>query len=133
MSKVKPDYTEAQSLRDKGLTILEIAELTGLNRYGIGRNTTKTKPIKMRVQREKKPKPIEMPKLKPKKVKAPKESNVDKLYKGVAKVKAGDKIFETRKGQDAGKRKVQINRNTWIFTDKPQEQAIKEFNERYGI
>lgn len=42
MAKKKPDYTEAQKLRDQGMTIKSISELTGLCRHGIGQNTTKT-------------------------------------------------------------------------------------------
>lgn len=132
MAKQKPDYTQAQKLRDMGKSILEVAEITGLNRDGIGRNTVKTVPVKLRVKP--KEKPAKLPKLKKKKVSAPKEGNQDKLYKGEAKVKDGLKVFKTRKGQDDGKRKVQINRNTWIFTDKETDElAIKEFNERYSL
>ena len=56
------------------------------------------------------------------------------MNQGNAKLKHNDNVFKTNPDKDKGKRKVQVNKNTWIFTDKPtDEQAIREFNERYSL
>ena len=108
----KKDYTEAQALRDKGLTLVEIAKRTGINRDTISRNTIK--PVK-------------------KKVKAPKEGNQDKLGKGLAKVHRNQRVYANLENRDEGARKVKINANTWIYTRcSTDEEAIQKFNERHG-
>lgn len=110
---MKKDYTEAQALRDKGLTLAEVAKRTGLKRSTIAKHTTKilnrpSKPIK--------------------------EGNQDLLYKGIAKVKPGLKKYDNLENRDEGKRKVQVNRNTWIYTDAPtDEEAIERYNRRQGL
>lgn len=109
----KKDYTEAQRIRDKGLTIVEIAKRTGINRDAISRNTVK------RIK---------------KKAKAPKEGNQDVLGKGVAKVNRNQRVYETLQDRDKGKRKVKVNATTWIYTRcATDEEAIQKFNERHGI
>lgn len=110
---MKKDYTEAQSLRDKGLTLVEISKRTGLKRSTIAKHTTKrlNSPSKLI-----------------------KEGNQDLLNKGIAKVKPGDKKYDNLENRDEGKRKIQVNRNTWIYTDAPtDEEAIQKFNERHGL
>ena len=109
----KLDYTEAQRLRDKGLTLVEIARRTGINRDTISRNTVK------RIK---------------KKAKAPKEGNQDKLGKGVAKVHRNQRVYTTLENRDAGARKVRVNNNTWIYTRcETDEEAIRKYNERHGV
>ena len=111
---MKKDYTEAQALRDKGLTLVEIARRTGINRDTISRNTIK--PVKK------------------KKVNLTKVGNQDVLNKGVAKVKPGLKKYDNIENRDAGARKVRVNRNTWIYTRcETDEEAIQKFNERHGV
>lgn len=108
----KLDYTEAQALRDKGLTLVEISKRTGINRDSISKNTVK------RTR---------------KKGKAPKEGNQDVLGKGVAKVNRNQMVYADLENRDAGARKVRVNRNTWIYTRcATDEEAIQKFNERYG-
>lgn len=109
---MKEKYQEAQKLRNQGLTLKEISEKLGINEKTIHANT---------VNSRKKSK------------KAPKESNRDKLYKGEVKVKEGLKIFENKQDRDKGKIKVRVNRNTEIYTNKSPEQAIEDYNKRYGI
>lgn len=110
---MKKDYTEAQALRDKGLTLVEISKRTGINRDSISRNTVK------RIK---------------KKGKAPKEGNQDKLGKGLAKVHRNQRVYTTLEGRDEGTRKVKINANTWIYTKAAtDEEAIQKFNERHGV
>lgn len=108
----KLDYTEAQKLRDKGLTLVEIARRTGINRDTISRNTVK--PVKI------------------KKVSG-KGGNKDVLNKGVAKVRPGAKVYDTIQDRDKGKRKIRVNKNTWVYTDKSPEQAIEDYNRRYNV
>lgn len=109
---MKKDYTEAQALRDKGLTLVEIAKRTGINRDSISRNTVK------RIK---------------KKGKAPKEGNQDKLGKGVAKVHRNQRVYAALENRDEGKRKIRVNRNTWIYTKaSTDEEAIRKYNERHG-
>lgn len=109
----KLDYTEAQRLRDKGLTLVEIARRTGINRDTISRNTVK------RIK---------------KKAKAPKEGNQDKLGKGVAKVHRNQRVYANLENRDEGTRKIRVNRNTWIYTDAPtDEEAIERYNRRHGL
>ena len=112
--KMKKDYTEAQELRDKGLTLVEISKRTGINRDSISRNTVK------RIK---------------KKAKAPKEGNQDKLGKGVAKVHRNQRVYTTLDNRDEGKRKVVINKNTYIYTSKniPDDIIIENFKKKYGI
>lgn len=58
--------------------------------------------------------------------------NQHDLYKGVAKLLPGETVMKS-KDRDEGKRKVKVNRNTWIMTDaKTDEEAIENFNRRYG-
>lgn len=109
----KLDYTEAQRLRDKGLTLVEIARRTGINRDTISRNTIK--PVKK------------------KKVAVTKGGNQDVLNKGVAKVKPGLKKYDNIENRDEGKRKVRVNRNTEIYTNKSPEQDIEDYNRRYNV
>lgn len=108
----KKDYTEAQALRDKGLTLVEISKRTGINRDSISKNTVK------RTR---------------KKAKAPKEGNQDKLGKGLAKVHRNQRVYATLENRDEGARKLKVNANTWIYTRcATDEEAIKKFNERHG-
>ncbi len=109
---MKEKYQEAQKLRNQGLTLKEISKKTGINEKTIQANT---------VNSRKKSK------------KAPKESNRDKLYKGEVKVKEGLKIFETKQDRDKGKRKIRVNKNTWVYTNKSPEQAIEDYKRRYGV
>lgn len=109
---MKKDYTEAQALRDKGLTLVEISKLTDINRDSISKNTVK------RTR---------------KKGKAPKEGNQDVLGKGAAKVNRNQRVYDTLENRDAGTRKVKVNANTWIYTRcATDEEAIQKFNERCG-
>lgn len=56
------------------------------------------------------------------------------VNKGMMKRSKKDIIYPTLVDRDKGKRKVQINRNTWIYTDKPtDEEAIDAYNKRHGI
>ena len=90
MAKKKPDYTEAQRLRDKGYTIKAISEMTGLCRFGIGNNTVKkAKPVKS----------IPKPKVlrKPKKVEPKPIQDLSKIEKGEVKIKKGLKVFQERR------------------------------------
>lgn len=109
---MKKDYTEAQALRDKGLTLVEIAKRTGIKRSTVAKHTTKrlnspSKPIK--------------------------EGNQDLLYKGIAKVKTGLNKYDNLQNRDEGKRMVRVNRNTLIYTDAPTDkEAIERYNRRHG-
>ncbi len=111
---MKEKYQEAQKLRNQGLTLKEISKKTGINEKTIQANT---------VNSRKKSK------------KSPKESNRDKLYTGEVKVKEGLKIFETKQDRDKGKRKVVINKNTYIYTSQnlPDDIIIENFKKKYGI
>lgn len=109
---MKEKYQEAQKLRNQGLTLKEISKKTGINEKTIQANTVNSRK---------------------KKSKALKESNRDKLYKGEVKVKEGLKIFETKNDRDKGKRKIRVNKNTWVYTNKSPEQAIEDYNRRYGV
>lgn len=40
--------------------------------------------------------------------------------------------LETKPAIKTGTRKVQVNKNTWIYTGKSEEQAIKDFNNKYN-
>lgn len=60
--------------------------------------------------------------------------NQSDLYKGVAKLMPGETVISTKQNRDEGKGKVKVNRNTWIYTDaKTDEEAIENFNRRYGV
>jgi len=54
------------------------------------------------------------------------------LQKGLAKTKG--KAFHTI-DPVSGKRKVQVNKNTWIYTTKDlsDEEIINEFNKKYQL
>lgn len=57
----------------------------------------------------------------------------EELNKNFIKVRKDLKIYPTI-NRDEGKRKVRVNHNTWIYTDKPTDQeAIDAYNKRYGI
>lgn len=110
----KKDYTEAQALRDKGLTLVEIAKRTGINRDSISKNTVK------RIK---------------KKGKSPKEGNQDKLGKGLAKVHRNQRVYANLENRDEGKKKVRVNYNTEIYVSPeiPDDVAIQRYKERHGI
>lgn len=109
---MKKDYTEAQALRDKGLTLVEIAKRTGIKRSTVAKHTTKR---------------LNSPS------KSIREGNQDLLNKGIAKVKPGLKKYDNLENRDEGKRMVRVNRNTWIYTDAPtDEEAIERYNRRHG-
>lgn len=55
------------------------------------------------------------------------------MNQGNAKLRPNEKVFKINPDKDKGKRKVKVNSNTWIYTNKPtDEQAIREFNEKYA-
>lgn len=63
-----------------------------------------------------------------------KAPNTHLVGKGIAKIYDSATVFENLKNRDAGKRKVRVNKNTWIYTNKPtDEEAIAAFNKRYGL
>lgn len=134
MAKKKPDYSEAQKLRSDGLSIKLIADITGLNRWGIGRNTTKkVQEAKPKNNVKEKVKSVAKPKLKKPKKEVRPIPNIDpsNMQKGHAKLKKDDVILENR----------QINPNTlrhvWVpfmnmmvsvkATDKRTDAQIVEF------
>lgn len=62
-----------------------------------------------------------------------KESNKDKLGKGIAKVSARDRVHETR-DTVTGKRKVKVDSKTWIYTSFPTDQeAIENYRKVHGL
>lgn len=58
--------------------------------------------------------------------------NLNEMQKGLAKVNKGQKVYKT-KAAVQGKRMVQVNKNTWILTDKSPEQAIADYEEKYKL
>lgn len=54
------------------------------------------------------------------------------MQKGHAKLRKGEKVHLTKAIPE---RKVQINKNTWIYTSKDlsDEQIIEEFNRKYKL
>ena len=61
------------------------------------------------------------------------DTNRDKLGKGIAKVNSRDKVMTTR-DTITGKRKVRVNHNTWVYTScATDEEAIEKFNRLHGI
>lgn len=62
-----------------------------------------------------------------------KESNKDKIGKGIAKVSNRDKVFENR-DTITGRRKVRVDRNTEIYTSlATDEEAIANYRKVHGI
>lgn len=63
------------------------------------------------------------------------------MNQGNMKLQGKDKVFKINPDKDKGTRKVQINKNTWIYTKcKTDQEAIEKFNklhklhdERHGI
>ena len=62
-----------------------------------------------------------------------KESNKDKVGKGIAKVSNRDRVFKTR-DTITGKRKVRVDRNTEIYTSfATDEEAVGNYRKIHGL
>lgn len=144
MPKPKPthDYTEAQELRNKGYSLVEISRMTGINRWLIGDNITKPDDyLKIRQKRtksERKPKPKPLPKLLKTKLDVKKEAKMNigfsHIHKAEVKMTAKDRVFPDRSPRH--ERAVVVNNKTTVFVraddTRTNEQIINSYLRRIG-